>query len=282
MNAEKTRRGVAPLKRIHLAAIPGVRHPQFKNHGGPLISAPRITTSFWGAGWSKPENHARADRLNQFIRDFLASKYMNILTQYGIGPGTFAGETLVTTVAADLSDKDIHAVIQKAIDNGSISEPGPNDALVIFLDDGIGVKDADTTMCEPTSDDAFGYHFFFTTSKGNDFFYAVIPGLNEECIKNTCPDPGQCSLDIARTREQRQTQVTSHEVAEMLTDPKLTTWFDDDGAENGDICNGDPGQITVGANTWTVQKMYSKVDDVETKGATICVVAPQKPLPAAH
>jgi len=279
----KAMRGVAPHKRIHTAAGVGTRHPNFKNHGGPVISAPRITTSFWGAGWSTPPNRARADRLNQFMRDFLASKYMNILTQYGVGHGAFAGETSVAAVAAEISDKDIHTIIQKAIDDGTIMEPGPNDCLVIFLDDGIGVKDADTTMCEPTSDDAFGYHFFFKTSKGHDFFYAVIPSLNDACIHNTCPDPTQCSLQVGQTREQRQTQVTTHEVSEMLTDPKLTAWFDDDGgSENGDICNGEPGQITVGANTWTVQKMYSKVDDVKTKGQTICVVAPKKPLPAAH
>jgi len=281
MSSEKGRRGVAPNKHVHAAASAGVRHPNFRNHGGPIISAPRITTSFWGAGWTKPDNRARADRLNQFIRDFLASKYMNILTQYGVGKGSFAGETSVATVAAEISDKDIQTTIQKAIDDGAISEPGPNDGLVIYLDDGIGVKDAETTMCEPANDDAFGYHFFFTTSKGNDFFYAVIPGLNDACIHNTCPDPNACSLQLHQTREQRQTQVTSHEVSEMVTDPKLNAWFDASG-ENGDICNGEAGQITVGSHTWTVQKMYSKVDDVKSKGATFCVVAPKKPLPPAH
>jgi hypothetical protein len=54
----------------------------------------------------------------------------------------------------------------------------------------------------------------------------------------------------------------------MVTDPELNAWFDSDGSENGDICNGEPGTITVGANTWTVQRMYSKSDDVASNGAT--------------
>jgi hypothetical protein len=283
-NGNRVRRGVGAGLHIHPAAAGGgVKHPRFIKHAGPVIASPKLTTSFWGPGWSVPANRQRADRLNQFLRDLLASKYMNILTQYGVGAGAFVGETLVPAVAAVLTDADIQATIQKAVDNGTIAEPGPNSALVIYLDDGIGVQDKNTVMCEPANDDAFGYHSSFKTKNGNEFFYAVVPGINDDCVRNTCPDPVGCSLSLTHTREERQTQVTSHEVAEMLTDPAGNAWFDDDtGDENGDICNGKPATIKVGTRTWTVQKMYSKVDDVKTKGTTTCVVAPNKPLPPAH
>jgi hypothetical protein len=165
-------------------------------------------------------------------------KHIHLAAAAGVQHPKFIGETSVASVASELSDDDIHGVIQSAIDQGAIAEPGANDALV---------------------------------------------GLNDDCIRNTCPDPNACSLSLNETREQRQTQVTSHEVSEMVTDPKLTAWFDDNGgAENGDICNGEAGPITVGPNTWTVQKMYSKFDDVKTKGGTVCVIAPKKPLPAVQ
>jgi hypothetical protein len=87
------------------------------------------------------------------------------------------------------------------------------------------------------------------------------------------------------TQEQRQTQVASHEFAEMTTDPELNAWVDPKAGENGDICNGESATITVGANTWTVQRTYSKTDDMATKGQSYCLataaapIAPLKPGP---
>jgi hypothetical protein len=48
--------------------------------------------------------------------------------------------------------------------------------------------------------------------------------------------------------------------------------------ENGDICNGQTRTITVGANTWTVQLMYSKWHDINTYGATTCISETPNPL----
>jgi hypothetical protein len=66
--------------------------------------------------------------------------------------------------------------------------------------------------------------------------------------------------------------VASHEFSEMISDPQLNAWLDKlTGNENGDICNGNSGTIAVGANTWTVQRMYSKLDDMLSGGATTCI-----------
>lgn len=92
-----------------------------------------------------------------------------------------------------------------------------------------------------------------------------------------CPDDGSCSLHLAETQEQRQTQVTSHEFAEITTDPELNAWFGSNG-ENGDICNGETDTITVGANTWTVQRTYSKTDDINTGGASFWAANPIPPV----
>ena len=111
-------------------------------------------------------------------------------------------------------------------------------------------------------------------------YYAIIPGLSDTCLKQSCPNDGTCSLHLAETQEQRQTQVTSHEFAEMITDPQLNAWYDaSSGSENGDICNGEASTITVGANTWTVQRQYSKTDDISTNGANYCVTVAASPLP---
>jgi hypothetical protein len=264
-------------------------HPNFSYHGGPVIKCANVYTSFWGSGWTTdPAKTVNAGRLGIFMKDFLASKYMNILSQYGSGTGAglagvFFGASFVNNVAAELTDNLIHTTIQSCIDAGVLPEPSnPSDmALMIFLDDNMAVKDPGTgiTMCEPAGDTAFGYHFHFTTQKGNPFYYSVIPGLTDACLTSSCGSNAGCSLQLTETQEQRRTQVASHEFSEMVTDPELNAWFDSDGSENGDICNGESGTITVGANTWTVQRMYSKADDVSSNGATTCLLEAPNPIP---
>jgi hypothetical protein len=264
-------------------------HPRFKNHGGPVVALAVVHASFWGGAWNADPAHVqRAGRLGQFLQDFLASKYMNILSQYGSGQGagkagTFSGSSTIGTVPSQLTDAAIQGILQSAIDSRGLPEPGnpASDVVMIYLSEGIDVEGPDpATMCEPHGDNAFGYHHFFTTKAGNPFYYSVIPALDDACLRSSCPSDQNCSLHLALTQEQRQTQVSSHEYSEMVTDPEGTGWYDGKtGAENGDICNGESGTITVGPRTWTVQQMYSKHDDMATKGVTTCIASAPQPLP---
>ena len=260
------------------AAATGGAYPNFTNHGGPVIASPSVSTSFWGSLWQSDAAHTDAmSRLNQFCQDLLSSSFMNVLAQYGVGSGTYAGTTTIPSVASQLIDSDIQNAIQQAINAGTIPEPPANnvsDALIIYLDENTLVDDtnAGLVMCEPQGDTAFGYHNFFTTAAGNAFYYAVVPALTDSCLSESCPGgDSTCSLHLTETQEQRRTQVTSHEFAEMTSDPQLNAWYDQQNGENGDICNGQSTTITVGSNTWTVQRIYSKQDDVNTNGQTYCI-----------
>lgn len=271
-----------------LSPVPfAAAHPGFGYHGGPVVASSLVYASFWGSLWqTDPGHQQRAARLAQFLRDFLASRYMNILSQYGAGggagaAGSFVQSSFVSGVPTQLTDASIRSIVQSAIDAGMVPEPGSPSriALMIYLDEQIAVS-GDPTMCEPRGDTAFGYHNFFTTTAGHSFYYAVMPGLDDACLRSSCPSDASCSLHLAETQEQRLTQVTSHEYSELVTDPELNAWFDaTTGAENGDICNGETGTITVGADTWTVQRMYSKADDVSTNGAITCLVEAPTPIP---
>jgi hypothetical protein len=260
-------------------------HPNFIYHGGPVVNCAQVYSSFWGASWqTDPTHQALAGRLNQFLTDLVASKFMNVLHQYGVNGGTFVRDTFVTNVAASLTDDDIHTVIQGLIDSGGIPEPtnATNTiTLMIYLDDSTNVNNpGGIVMCAAAGDDAFGYHNFFTTKAGNPFYYAVMPGLSDACLRASCPSDAGCSLHLSETREQRLTQVTSHEFAEMVTDPQLNAWFDGNaGGENGDLCNGESATLTVGNNTWTVQRTYSKTDDVNSNGTSFCLSEAPNPIP---
>ena len=233
--------------------------------------------------WTSTANQDRATRLQLFLTDYFASTRMNLLSQYGCGTSpSLAGTLFRSSSDHDLSGADIHALIQAAIDDGSMPEPtNGNEVCILFLDDATAVHDGSITMCAPSSDSAFGYHGSFTTSAGHDMPFAVIPGLTDTCLQNSCASDGSCSLHLGQTREQRQTQVTSHEFDEMVSDPNLNAWFDDaTGNENGDICNGQSGTITVGPNTWTVQLEYSKWHDQQSGGATTCLADAATPTPS--
>jgi len=297
---QNPRGGVHP--RMHTGATHGAapvaghrarRHaagsfPNFTYNGGPVIASPQVFSSYWGSLWSDAAHQQRMQTLDQYLTDLVGSPFMNVLSQYGVGPGVFKGRTAVASVPTVLTEAQIHSILQAGIDNGTFPEPGnPSElALIVFLDENIGVNDTSDPnspliLCEPTNDDAFGYHSFFTTQAGHLFYYAIIPALSDQCIAQTCPDDNPCSLHRAQSQEQRITQVTSHEFAEMTTDPALNAWFDPDRntGENGDICNGESDTITVGANTWTVQRIYSKQDDIQTGGQTFCRASAPAPLP---
>ena len=262
-------------------------HADFVFNGGPVIDYPLIYASFWGSHWSDATHQAQSTRLIQFLKDLIQSTWMNIMTQYGAGSGRgggeFVGTSFVSSVTANLTDAGIHTVLQSAINSGSIPEPPANNSsqvIVIYLDESVAVNDPTfgVVMCEASGDNAFGYHNFFVTSAGNNCYYAVIPVLDDNCINSTCP--GGCSLTLSETQEQRRTQVTSHEFAEMITDPKFPTgWFGNTSDENGDICNGETTTITVGSNTWNVQRIYSKTDDINTNGASFCLANAPNPIP---
>jgi hypothetical protein len=222
---------------------------------------------------------------------------MNVLSQYAVGNGVGGGQAAglfvqssnVGGLSGTVSNADITSTIQSCIDAGVIPEPPANNTsnvLVIYFDETVEFNDTSftppITMCEPQGDTAFGYHDFFTTSAGNSFYYAVIPALDDACLQNSCPDDNACSLHLFETQEQRRTQVTSHEFAEMCTDPQLNAWFDPDPntGECGDICNGEADEISgPSGNSWTVQRQYSKFDDVNTNGVTFCLAQSPTPEP---
>src|SRR5947209_11168484 len=290
-----------PKRRVPLGGTPPFASgpgagsfPNFVYQGGRVITTPQVFCVFLG-DWTSAANQTRATTLAQFLNDLMHSDYMNMLAQYGVGSsGAVVNSVFISSGDTDLNRTDIEGIFQTAITNGTLPDPGSNtssNVYILFLDDSTGVNGTFggdlTVMCEASSDDAFGFHFHFVTSAGNELFYAVVPGLTDTCLTNSCPgDDGSCTLHLAQSRQDRQTQVISHEFSEMITNPDVggsEGWSSGTSGgphENGDICNGSSGSITVHGRTWNVQKMYSKYDDQQTNGATTCVLGSSFALPS--
>jgi hypothetical protein len=284
------RGGVAPDLQRRARPVPAFAAtslgslPNFAYRGGPVIQAPRVQACFWGAGWADAAHQERAARLTDFLVDVVQSDFMNVLSQYGVGRGTFHGSSFLDTVAAILTDADVQTLLENEIAAGNVPRPGTPSSIcyIVFLDENSGVQDPKQglVMCEATGDTAFGYHSFFQSAEGPMVYYAVVPGLDTNCVTESCPGGNAgCSLQTTQTQIQRLTQVVSHEFAEMTSDPRISAWFDSGAAgENGDACNGNSANLVVGQNTWNVQRIYSKFDDV-VNGNT-CIPADAAPTPA--
>lgn len=275
---------VVPAAAVAVAGAPAPVFPTFRYQGGAVVANPQVYVSFWGDGWTDGALKARADRLTQFMKDLIVSKFVNVLHQYGVGPGVYKGTSFVTdNVTADLKQADFVSILQQTIDDNTIPEPvGQQTCVMIFLKDGISVHDGNIVMCAAEHDVAFGFHKYMTTRQGNLLWFAVIPALGSDCVKASCPaGDGSCPLKLTATQESRITQIASHEYAEITTDPHLDAWIDSDlnVGEIGDITNGNAAQIVVEGRAWTVQLIYSKFHDTGRPGAFYGLAMADRPVP---
>ncbi len=270
-----------------IAGVPAGRNispfDQTYYNNGPVLKCPQIYAGFWGLDYYEDSYYQGLQaRLTQFLPDLLNSTFMNVLSQYGAGYGAGSAGALVqahnlAVTGTNFLDSDIANWIQILIDFGVWPDPSSqyDMACVIFLDDTIQVNDpgfsaGPIVMCEPFGDTAFGYHWYFTTTSGKNLPYAVIPALTDNCLQESCPSDNYCNLHLSQSQQDRITITTSHEVAEMMTDPfPFSGWV----PEIGDPCGGQVSSITVGSNTWAVQPILSQTDG----GA--CEASQPNPLP---
>ena len=202
------------------------------------------------------------------------------LSQYGVGAGAgLAGaffQSHFLPISGQLSNTDVQNWLQLLIDFGHIPEPSPAGSagalvVIIFLDKSIGVQDTvlgdDVSTCFPDAAHpyppaAFGYHWHFTTKAGNPLYYGVIACCSDNCLSESCPPCG-CSLQLGQSQLQRLTQISSHEFAEICSDPEPDNpaWTIPLLGEIGDVCNGCSDTIFVGSHQWTIQKIYSLAND---------------------
>jgi hypothetical protein len=297
-------------------------HPNFRPHDGVVLVSPIIYSIFLGHFWTTDAGHIqRMNSLRTFLSDLPFSGFMNVLSQYGCGFGaanagcslqsetkTIPGDTAPFSPQEHLfgltiTDSFVQDMLQKELlpppDNPTgaafLPNPGnpPTICVIVYLADNINVTNIHGTAkqtCLSSEFGDFGYHNHFTTAKGDLLAYAVVSSANDYCVTTVCKEiQGTCPLSSVQDQLARQTMVTSHEYAEMLTNPSDGGWFcDKDGPDSGrevaDITQGvfpDPtasGTISIGSTrTWTVQKIYSVTDALA--GRDPAVASADSPLP---
>jgi hypothetical protein len=191
-----------------------------------------VVPIYWGAAWVSGANALLATQLDQFFDFILASSYVDLLAEYSetstaIGHGRRVRSVRLSTSepgtpstgGRQVTDAQIQTALQGWIAGKTVPATTSNTLYFIYLPPGVvSVLSDGTQSCAQFC----GYHSSF-----GGINYAVVPFV-------TCPG---CNFDTNNFLD-TLTEISSHELAEAITDPALNAWYDSDlEHEIGDICN---------------------------------------------
>ena len=195
-------------------------------HQGPTIARPRLWLCFVGDFWDDWK------RLEANARDIMEGGYLDPLRELGYGArdgAVFGGTVQVQVpglapgqIAATYTDAQVQQFITAWVRQPQIPTPGPNELFAFVWPDFVTIKfdPNDGGSCQRWC----GYHSNMRAPDGGPLYYTVQ--TQTEC--------GPCNG--GRPAFEALTMVLGHEVAEAISDPEASGWFDDrDGAENADI-----------------------------------------------
>jgi hypothetical protein len=243
--------------------------PNVTYHNGPLLTAVKVITIFWGADWATPGRAALITGINNFFDSVLTSSLMDVMAEYSvpgktIGHGSRIGTKTIASPepgavvsgVREVTDAQIQTQLQQWINANTIAAPTANTLYFVYLPVNVVSTMQDSTGVVKSCAQFCGYHSHIPNTST---FYAVEPFLTcDGCIFGT-----NQPLDSL-------TKVSSHELCEAVTDPAANGWFDGTtGDEIGDICN--TSVATLGG--FEIQSEWSQK-------AAACVSAPGATPPA--
>ncbi len=279
-----------PHAPIGFAAPAGAHLSYF---GGPVISNVQVIEVLYGSGsYLSQVSQTTTPSIASFFTDITTSGFITLLSQYDtpasggtnqvIGNGTFGGLFQIVPSAANngstIDDSNIQAELLAQINAGHL--PGPaldsagnvNTIYMIYFPPGKTITQGGSSSC--VAGGFCAYHGTTSnTLNSKNLLYGVLPDLQ--------PGSGCSSGCGTSSTFGNYTSVTSHELAEAMTDADVgiaTTfaaplaWYDMTNGEIGDICNGQQGSYTANGTTYTIQLEFSN-------SANNCVLPPATATP---
>jgi len=252
-----------PRTRLQLENLEDRQVPTVYNYGGSLLQNVEAQALFLGSDWSTVSaNKAETTTLNSFLTNVTGGAYMDALTSagYGVGRGTAtAGVTDNTnyTAGSIITDASIQAKIQADIKSGLLQAPDANRLYVVYVDPSMAV---DLGSGQGTTQQGIlGYHGAFAgqDAAGNStvIHYAVV----------VTPGGAAQNSSLGTSAIDQLTAVTSHELAEAVTDPNVNFgqlgWYDPRRGEIGDITENNPNAL-VRLNGYLVQEVANQNDQL--------------------
>jgi uncharacterized repeat protein (TIGR01451 family) len=265
------------------AAAPAGAHLAY--FGGPVVSNLHVVAVFWGPNVNTVITGANG--IDQFFTDITSSRYYDLLTEYGtvgvtspsnvssnqaINHGQFDGKFTIAPslcagpAACNITDAQIQTELTSQIANAHLPPPvsdsqGNIETLyMIYFPPGVSISADGLNSCVVGGFCA--YHS--NTPNANASLrtpYGVLADLTQGSCSRGC---GSGSLF------QNVTAVTSHEMAEAVTDVQIgsatstappVAWYDPVNGEAGDICNGQDVQVVANNTLYMVQTIFSNLQN---------------------
>ncbi|HVV99631.1 MAG TPA: fibronectin type III domain-containing protein, partial [Planctomycetaceae bacterium] len=203
--------------------------------GGDLLTNVEAQNVYLGADWkTDPTLASQATQLDTFTNYLVTSPVMDLMSSFGYNVyrgTTTAGVVDTITNPSVLSDQTIQFDLQQLINNHMVQAPDANSLYIVYVDPGTEVTQGGANSVI----NFLGYHSsFIGTDLGSNqvpIRYAVMPYPGP-------PNPTPGSQGFANAMEELEF-VTSHELAEAVTDPdvglNVLSWYDE--AINGETAD---------------------------------------------
>ena len=238
--------------------------PTVSFFGGNVLPHVQAQAVFLGHEFSSAPANAETATLNAFLKDITSGAYLQALGRagYGVGPGSaVSGAVDNTSIAAGstISDAFIRTRLQADVSSGLLQAPNANTLYVVYVQPDVAVNLGGGQGT--TQQGILGYHTAFVGTNGAAIRYAVVVSPGGPAGNSVLPE--------ARSAIDQLTAVTSHELAEAVTDPDVNSnvnggrlgWFDPQRGEIGDIEEHNPNAF-VRLDGFLVQEVADRNDQL--------------------
>jgi hypothetical protein len=263
-------------------------------YGGPVISNVQVLTIFWGPNVYP----AVTTGIGNFFQSVTNSDYYDLLSEYdtsissmsghagtsqSIGRGTFGGSYTITpsicsVTPCALTDAQVQAELLAQVNTAQIPPPqldlygNVNTLYMLYFPAGVAITKSGMTSCV----DYCAYHgTTANTFNSKNLAYGVMPDFTP---------PNSCNIGCGTLSAfLNLTVVTSHELAEAVTDPDIgiastfaypVAWIEPGLGEIADVCGHIPATIQTSGGPLTVQQLWSN-----KQNACVSATGPANPPP---
>jgi len=216
-------------------------------HSGPVMHSTTVIPVLWGSSWSSSTFTAdKTTGLDYFYAHVGGSAYLHTNAEYTDGSGSV--DTTDVSKGGDLSDfsatpsgapstSQVLAEVAKVTNN----HPVANAYYPVYSDKPRGSANYCAWHSTGTISGVRVHFGFFFNLDGD-------PGCDPQAPANLGRSQGLSAL----------ANVSGHELSEMLTDPQLDAWYDQQGSENSDKCAWTfSGLVSIGGQSWKIQGNWS-------------------------
>ena len=229
--------------RLRVEALEDRRVPTVSFFGGNLLPQVQAQAVFLGQEFSSAPANTETAALDASLKDITGGPFMQALARAGfnVGPGSAVAGAVDNTSLSDgstISDAFIQARLQADVSSGLLQAPNANTLYVVYVQPNVAVNLGSGQGT--TQQGILGYHTAFLGANGAPIRYAVVASPGGAAGNSVLPE--------ATTALDQLTAVTSHELAEAVTDPDINSnvnngrlgWFDPQRGEIGDVEENNP------------------------------------------